>query len=431
MARAIIVVLDSFGVGYSNDAESFGDLGANTFINLARYYFKERNNIIRIPNLGALGLHELSREASSPSIWQALGHEITKAGGDFNEFYSKPKNGAFGYMNEISTGKDTPSGHWEMAGVPVLFDWDYFSNKQNSFSDGLITIINNKTGFTGLLGNCHASGVDIINALGSEHIKTGLPICYTSADSVFQVAAHEEHFGLDNLYRYCEQVRELLSDSELNVGRVIARPFIGSDKAGDKTSNGINEFSRTGNRRDYSVLPPAPTVLEKITKAGGQVISVGKIADIFAHQGISNNVKATGIDALVDATIEQLQSAQDNSLIFTNLVNFDQDYGHRRDAVGYAQALESFDQRLPEIYAQMNKDDILFLTADHGCDPTWPGNDHTREFVPLLCYHQNITAVNLGQRTTFADLGQTLSELFKVEVMAYGTSFLSELNFQS
>jgi len=431
MARAIIVVLDSFGVGYSNDAESFGDLGANTFINLARYYFKERNNIIRIPNLGALGLHELSREASSPSIWQALGHEITKAGGDFNEFYSKPKNGAFGYMNEISTGKDTPSGHWEMAGVPVLFDWDYFSNKQNSFSDGLITTINNKTGFTGLLGNCHASGVDIINALGSEHIKTGLPICYTSADSVFQVAAHEEHFGLDNLYRYCEQVRELLSDSELNVGRVIARPFIGSDKAGDKTSNGINEFSRTGNRRDYSVLPPAPTVLEKITKAGGQVISVGKIADIFAHQGISNNVKATGIDALVDATIEQLQSAQDNSLIFTNLVNFDQDYGHRRDAVGYAQALESFDQRLPEIYAQMNKDDILFLTADHGCDPTWPGNDHTREFVPLLCYHQNITAVNLGQRTTFADLGQTLSELFKVEVMAYGTSFLSELNFQS
>ncbi|MDX2366954.1 MAG: phosphopentomutase [Colwellia sp.] len=427
MARAIIVVLDSFGVGYSNDAKKFGDVGANTFINIARHYFKERNEIIRLPNLGDLGLHELSRQASSHEIWQALNHEITKAGGDFTEFYKKPRKGAFGYMNEISTGKDTPSGHWEMAGVPVLFDWDYFSNKQNSFSSELISAINKKTGFTGLLGNCHASGVDIINALGSEHIKTGLPICYTSADSVFQVAAHEEHFGLDNLYLYCEQVRELLSDSDLNIGRVIARPFIGDNDS----SLGVNDFSRTGNRRDYSVLPPAPTVLEKITKAGGQVISVGKIADIFAHQGISSKIKATGINALVDATIEQLKSSADNSLIFTNLVNFDQDYGHRRDAVGYAQALESFDQRLPEIYAHMKADDILFLTADHGCDPTWPGSDHTREFVPLLCYHQNIQSVNLGQRSTFSDLGQTLSELFKVEAMDYGTSFLSALKFKS
>jgi len=427
MARAIIVVLDSFGVGYSNDATNFGDVGANTFINIAKHYFEKRNNIIQLPNLGNLGLHELSRQASDPIIWQSLDHEITKAGRDVNEFYIKPQKGAFGYMNEISTGKDTPSGHWEMTGVPVLFDWDYFSNKNNSFSDELITAINNKTGFTGMLGNCHASGVDIINALGREHINTGQPICYTSADSVFQVAAHEEHFGLDNLYRYCEQVRLLLSDSDLNIGRVIARPFIG----GDKNSQGVSGFSRTGNRRDYSVLPPAPTVLEKITAAGGQVISIGKIADIFAHQGISINTKATGIDALVDATIEHLKSAANNSLIFTNLVNFDQDYGHRRDAIGYAQALEGFDQRLPEIYAQMNKDDILFLTADHGCDPTWPGNDHTREFVPLLCYHQNITSVNLGQRATFADLGQTLSELFKVEPMAYGTSFLSALNFKS
>jgi phosphopentomutase len=326
-------------------------------------------------------------------------------------------------MNEISTGKDTPSGHWEMAGVPVLFDWDYFLDKQNSFSPELITAINTKTGFTGMLGNCHASGVDIINKFASEHIETGLPICYTSADSVFQVAAHEEHFGLDNLYRYCEQIRELLSESDLNVGRVIARPFIG----GDKTEEGISEYSRTGNRRDYSVLPPAPTILDKVTKAGGQVISVGKIADIFAHQGISVKTKATGIDALVDATIEHLKSADDNSLIFTNLVNFDQDYGHRRDAVGYAQALESFDKRLPEIYNSMGNDDILFLTADHGCDPTWPGNDHTREFVPVMCYHHNIQSINLGQRTTFSDLGQTLAELFKVEKMKYGTSFLPNL----
>ena len=427
MARAIIVVLDSFGVGYSNDAESFDDVGANTFINIARDYVKKTGSIIQLPNLGDLGLHELCRQSSSPQIWQALNQEITKSEKSFSEFYCEPSKGAFGYMNEISSGKDTPSGHWEMSGVPVLFDWDYFSNKEASFSEELITAINHKTGYSGLLGNCHASGVDIINRFAEEHIKTGLPICYTSADSVFQVAAHEEHFGLDNLYRYCEQVRKLLSDSDLNVGRVIARPFIGGDKNCDTTSCEITEYSRTGNRRDYSVLPPAPTVLDKISQAGGQVISIGKIADIFAHQGISASIKATGIDALVDATIKQLIESSDNSLIFTNLVNFDQDYGHRRDAVGYAKALESFDKRLPEIYAQMNDDDILFLTADHGCDPTWPGNDHTREFVPVLCYHHNIQVVDLKQRDTFADLGQTIADIFNVKKMAYGTSFLSAL----
>ncbi|MBL4942527.1 MAG: phosphopentomutase [Colwellia sp.] len=420
MARAIILVLDSFGVGFSNDAAKFGDVGANTFISIAKYYLKEQNKVIHLPNLGALGLHELSKQASSDEIWQEFKQDLSTANFDFNDFYIKPKKGAFGFMDEISTGKDTPSGHWEMTGVPVLFDWDYFSNKKASFSNELITAINDKTGFSGLLGNCHASGTDIINALGHEHIKTGLPICYTSADSVFQVAAHEEHFGLDNLYRYCEQVRALLSESDFNIGRVIARPFLGDNDSSD--------FERTGNRRDYSVLPPSTTVLEKITQAGGQVISVGKIADIFAHQGITEKTKATGIDALVDATITHIKKAEDNSLIFTNLVNFDQDYGHRRDAIGYAQALESFDKRLPEIYTAMNDDDILFLTADHGCDPTWPGNDHTREFVPLLGYHHGVQSVDLGQRATFADLGQTLAELFNVEPMAYGTSFLSEFN---
>lgn len=427
MTRAIIIVLDSFGVGYSGDAINFDDVGANTFINIARRYFNETNNVIQLPNLGKLGLHALSKEASCTCIWQSLSDELTQEGKCIKDFDVKPQQGAFGYMNEISTGKDTPSGHWEMAGVPVLFDWDYFSSQDNSFSEELIAAINNETGVTGMLGNCHASGVDIINALGHEHIKTGLPICYTSADSVFQVAAHEQHFGLDNLYLYCEQVRALLSKSNLNIGRVIARPFIG----GEQGSHTVNCFSRTGNRRDYSVLPPEPTLLDKITQAGGNVISVGKIADIFAHQGISVSSKATGIDALVDATINHLELAKDKSLIFTNLVNFDQDYGHRRDAIGYAQALESFDQRLPEIFAQMNEDDMLFLTADHGCDPTWPGSDHTREYVPLLCYHHNIASVNLGKRTTFADLGQTLSSFFKVEKMAYGTSFLSKLDFKS
>ncbi len=419
MARAIILVLDSFGVGYSNDAADFGDIGANTFISIAKHYLQEENKVIHLPNLGALGLHALSKQASSEKIWQEYQQALIDGNVDFSQFYIEPSKGAFGYMDEISTGKDTPSGHWEMAGVPVLYDWGYFSNKTESFSEELITSISNKTGITGFLGNCHASGTDIINALGTKHIETGLPICYTSADSVFQVAAHEEHFGLDNLYQYCEQVRELLSDADMNIGRVIARPFVGKDQS---------DFTRTGNRRDYSVLPPSTTVLEKITQAGGNVISVGKIADIFAHQGITETTKANGIDALVDATISHISTAKDNSLIFTNLVNFDQDFGHRRDPVGYAQALESFDQRLPEIYAQMQAGDFLFLTADHGCDPTWQGNDHTREFVPLLAYHHLVQSVDLGQRATFADLGQTLAELFNVEAMAYGKSFLPKIN---
>ena len=421
MAKAIILVLDSFGVGYADDASTFGDVGANTFISIAKAYFKEKKRVIHLPNLGALGLHELSKQASNEKDWQAYKQDLLDSAIDFNDFYIKPVKGAFGYMAEVSTGKDTPSGHWEMAGVPVLFDWSYFSNKKASFSKELIAAINAKTGFEGILGNCHASGTDIINALGDEHIKTGLPICYTSADSVFQVAAHEEHFGLDNLYQYCEQVRELLSNSDLNIGRVIARPFI------DNISDENSKFSRTGNRRDYSVLPPATTVLEKLTNAGGEVISVGKIADIFAHQGITQKTKANGVDALVDATIDHIKTADDNSLIFTNLVNFDQDFGHRRDPIGYAEALESFDLRLPEIYASMADDDVLFLTADHGCDPTWPGNDHTREFVPILSYHHSSESIDVGKRTSFADLGQTLTDLFKLEKMAYGKSFLSEL----
>jgi len=418
MARAIILVLDSFGVGYAEDADKFGDVGANTFINLAKAYYQEQNKVIQLPHLGALGLHELAKQASSVEAWQAFDACLLAGGSNIEHFYVSPTKGAYGYMAEISTGKDTPSGHWEMAGVPVLFDWGYFTNKEIAFSTELTTAITKKTGINGFLGNCHASGTVIINDHAAEHISTGLPICYTSADSVFQVAAHEKHFGLDNLYKYCEQVRELLDELDLNIGRVIARPFVGDVTHG---------FTRTGNRRDYSVLPPDTTVLEKITNSGGQVISVGKIADIFAHQGISIATKATGIDALINSTIEHLHTAADNSLIFTNLVNFDQDFGHRRDPIGYAQELEAFDKRLPEIINAMQDDDVLFLTADHGCDPTWPGNDHTREFVPLLTYHRLVQSLSLGKRDSFADLGQTLAELFKVESMPYGTSYCSEL----
>jgi len=401
MARAIIIVIDSLGIGYSPDAVDFGDVGANTFANLARAYYNETGKEIFLPNLSALGLIKACEQASEQK---------------FPYQGQEPSKGAYGFAQEISTGKDTPSGHWEMAGVPVLFDWGYFTDKKNSFPTSLIDDINRETGFDGMLGNCHASGTEILTRLGQEHIKTGLPICYTSADSVFQIAAHEEHFGLDNLYKYCETVRELLGD--LNIGRVIARPFVG-----DSADN----FSRTGNRRDYSVLPPAPTVLDKISQAGTKVISVGKIADIFAHQGIDEKTKATGLNALFDATLDHINTAQDNSLIFTNLVNFDQDFGHRRDAIGYARELEELDVRIPELFHAMSADDVLFLTADHGCDPTWPGTEHTREYVPIISYHHQIDSVNLGNRKTFADLGQSVAELFNVEAMDYGTSFLSDL----
>jgi phosphopentomutase len=403
MARAIILVLDSFGIGSAPDAEKFGDVGANTFFHLSEAFKKQINRPIAIPELAKLGLVAACEQAS--------GCKISHSG-------EQPSKGAYSFASEISSGKDTPSGHWEMAGVPVLFDWTYFDNKTDSFTAELQQQINEATGYDGMLGNCHASGTEIIAKLGEQHIKSGLPICYTSADSVFQVAAHEQHFGLDNLYKYCETVRELLTKSGLNIGRVIARPFIGDN---------ADNFTRTGNRRDYSVLPPAPTVLDKISQAGGTVISVGKIADIFAHQGISVKTKATGIDALVDATLTHINTAQNNSLIFTNLVNFDQDYGHRRDPIGYAEALEAFDARLPEIYQAMNDDDYLFLIADHGCDPTWPGNDHTREYVPILAYHHNIGSVNLGERNTFADLGQTIAEIFNVEAMDYGSSFMKTM----
>lgn len=340
MARAIILVLDSFGIGHAPDADKFGDIGANTLGNIAKAFLKEKGRKLALPNLSKLGLIAASNSATNIKVQTE---------------YNTPQKGAYGYAAELSTGKDTPSGHWEMTGVPVLYDWYYFTNKENSFSAELQTQINKATGHAGMLGNCHASGTEIIARLGEEHIKSGLPICYTSADSVFQVAAHEEHFGLDNLYKYCETVQKIVGP--MNIGRVIARPFVG---------NNADDFARTGNRRDYSVLPPSDTVLDKMAKAGGEVISVGKIADIFAHQGITQKTKATGIDALVDATLEHISQDHERAIIFTNLVNFDQDYGHRRDVIGYANALEAFDKRLPEIYASLKDDDVLLLTADHG-----------------------------------------------------------------
>ncbi|MCH8536537.1 MAG: phosphopentomutase [Alkalimonas sp.] len=401
MTKAVILVLDSFGIGSAPDAERFGDQGANTLASIAREFHQQKGRQLALPNLARLGLIRAASQASSDPIEVADAADVT---------------GAYGYAAELSSGKDTPSGHWEIAGVPVLFEWGYFHEKTNSFPTKLIDKLCAETGVPGILGNCHASGTEILKKLGDEHIRTGKPICYTSADSVFQVAAHEEHFGLEKLLEFCQVARRLLD--EHNIGRVIARPFLG-----DASGN----YARTGNRRDYSVLPPAPTVLDKLTASGGQVISIGKIADIYAHQGISQSLKATGLAALLDTTLTQMATAADRSLIFTNLVDFDQNYGHRRDPIGYGEALEYFDQRLPEFLSALSEDSLLILTADHGCDPTWPGTEHTREYIPVLCYGKNMPAIELGERASFADIGQTLASYFALDAMDYGESFLPQL----
>jgi len=401
MTRAIILVADGLGIGSAPDAEEFGDEGANTLLHIIEYIKKNRSRPLFLPNLTRLGLLAACEQANDVKIESTLTSEFM---------------GAYGFMEEISSGKDTPSGHWEMAGVPVLFDWGYFHDKNDSFPPEFIRRLCAKTGVSGILANRHAPGTDVLDWFGEEHIQSQMPICYTSVDSVFQVAAHEEHFGLERLYEFCQVARELLD--EYNIGRVIARPFVGETP---------DEFTRTGNRRDFSVLPPSKTVLDKLHDAGGQVISIGKIADIYAHQGISESIKATGLEALINKSIEQLEQDSDNTLIFTNLVNFDQDFGHRRDIEGYAEALEYFDGRLSEVFDAMREDDVLYITADHGCDPSWPGTDHTREFVPIIAYRKGLQGVDLGHRSTFADLGQTLAEQFGLERMQYGHSFYSSI----
>ena len=407
MKRAIILVMDSFGIGATDDAEKFGDVGANTIGHIAQACAEGKADMgrqgpLKLPVLASLGLLHAAK-GSSGEFPMGMNGDVDLVG-------------SYGYANELSSGKDTPSGHWEMAGVPVLFDWGYFKDEQNSFPQKLLDELVEKANLPGVLGNCHASGTAILESLGEEHMKTGKPIVYTSADSVFQIACHEETFGLERLLDVCKVAREILEP--YNIGRVIARPFVGDD-AGD--------FQRTGNRRDFSVLPPAPTILDKLVASGGEVVSVGKIADIFAHQGITKKIKATGIPALFEATREALEAAGDRTIVFTNFVDFDSAFGHRRDTAGYAKALEDMDAMLPALFKLMNDDDLLIITADHGCDPTWHGTDHTREHIPVLAFCKNMQARSLGKRETFADIGQTLADYFDLDALEYGESFLPKL----
>ncbi|MGF1771846.1 phosphopentomutase [Vibrio wakamikoensis] len=406
MKRAFILVLDSFGIGATADADKFGDVGSDTMGHIAEQCAKgladndQRSGELKLPNLSKLGL-AMAHKESTGKLALGLRDDVEIIG-------------AYGHAAELSSGKDTPSGHWEIAGVPVLFDWGYFTDKQNSFPKELTDRILDRAGLDGFLGNCHASGTQVLDDLGEEHMKTGQPIFYTSADSVFQIACHEETFGLDRLLDLCQIAREELED--YNIGRVIARPFIGAGKG---------QFERTGNRRDLSVEPPAPTVLTKLVEEKqGEVVSIGKIADIYANCGITQKVKATGIPALFEATKEQIQKAGDNTIVFTNFVDFDSAYGHRRDVAGYAAALEYFDSRIHEVIELMQEDDVLILTADHGCDPTWQGTDHTREHIPVIVYGQKVPAGSLGLRDSFADIGQSLASYFGTSSMDYGKNFL-------
>lgn len=403
--RAIIVVLDSLGIGSSKDAFKYGDDGADTLGHIAEFCNKGQANhkkrsqsgALHIPNLASLGLAEAAKESR--------GKEIPYSG--------KPNSiiGAYGYSQEVSSGKDTPSGHWEICGLPVLFDWGVFPNTKNCFPKTTIEEILLKADLSGSLANCHASGTKVLEEYGEEHMKTGKPIFYTSADSVFQIAAHEETFGLDNLYKLCEIARK--SVDSLNIGRVIARPFLGDSSA---------NFRRTDNRRDLTTPPHKSTLLDHVSDAGLPVITVGKISDIFAGKGVSKSVKAPDNDGIVNQLLCQMKDVSEG-LIFANLVDFDSKFGHRRDVSGYANAIEEFDKRLPEIIQLIGDKDLLLITADHGCDPTWQGTDHTREHVPVLFYSHQVSIKSLGFSSTFADMGATIANHLGVSPLDEGDIF--------
>ncbi len=418
MKRTIILLLDSFGIGGAEDAckfrdttpdgRPFNDDGANTLGNIAAFCAaglaeEGRSGPLDLPNLNRFGLGFAAKASCGGCYPEGLDDDV------------RPE-AAYGYASEVSTGKDTSSGHWEMMGAPVTFRWGYFTDKRDSFPPELLNAFIKEAKLPGVLGNCQASGTEIIKKYGMEHIRTGKPIVYTSADSVFQIAAHEEHFGLERLYEICQIARKLVD--VYNIARVIARPFVGESP---------ETFERTANRHDYSVEPPAETVLDKMKAMGHEVVGVGKISDIFAGRGITRSYKANGIDGLFDATLQAFEELQSEGMIFTNFVNFDADYGHRRNISGYAAALERFDRRLPELLERLGEEDLLILTADHGCDPTWWGTDHTREHIPVLIYGRRVKPIDLGHRYTFADIGQTIASHHGLKPLLVGKSFYDEI----
>jgi len=400
MPRAFLVVLDSVGIGGAPDADRFfnGDLpdtGANTVGHIAQACAGLPRGPLRLPNLSGLG----------------LGHAVHLASGEEASGLDGEIIGRWGAATEVSQGKDTPSGHWELAGVPVPFAWHYFPNKTPAFPDDISRAVAEAAGTEGILGNCHASGTAILDRLGAEHLSTGWPICYTSVDSVFQIAAHEESFGLERLLALCAEIAPRLH--EMNVGRVIARPFLGDARQG---------FSRTANRKDFARLPPGPTLCDWVQTAGGAVYAIGKIGDIFSMQGITVAVKGRDAD-LMTHLHDAVADAEEGSLTFANFVEFDSEYGHRRDVEGYAAALEWFDRELGGLLKQLRSGDMLLITADHGNDPTWPGTDHTRERVPVLVAGKG--AGEIGQ-IGFVDVAAAISHHLGLSKRGPGASFLRD-----
>lgn len=395
--RVIVLLIDSLGIGESQDAKAFGDVGADTFGHIVEC--AQKDNLLAIPHLTRMGLAHAAL-ASTGKRLPGLNYDVQV-------------QGLFGYAVEQSSAKDTPSGHWEICGLPLMQAFKTFPKTMPSFPESLVSCLIARTHIPGILGNKHSSGTTILEELGETHIQTGKLIIYTSADSVLQIAAHETHFGLEKLYAVCRIARGLADP--YNIGRVIARPFVGERAL---------EFVRTDNRRDYTMPPPGKTLFDHVQEKGLDVITLGKTSDIFAGNGITKSIKGAKSMALFDKTLEALAHANDRSLLFTNFVEFDSEYGHRRDPEGYAKALTQFDKRLPEIFAQLGDDDLIIVTADHGNDPTMPGSDHTREHIPVLAFGPNIKPGSMGRRETFADIGQSIAHHLDLAPLLHGVSFL-------
>jgi phosphopentomutase len=390
MGRAILIVLDSVGCGGAEDAEAYGDEGADTLGHIAEACalgLGNRDGLRRgplsLPRLDALGLGQAAKASTGRA---APG------------FACAEPHGQWGYGVETSRGKDTPCGHWEIAGTPVDFDWGYFPGTIPAFPSSLTAALIAEGKLPGILADRHASGTVVIEEFGEESLRTGKPICYTSADSVLQIAAHEEAFGLERLYELCRIARRLCDP--LKIGRVIARPFVGGT---------AKDFVRTSNRKDFAVPPPDGNLLQRAARAGRTVVSIGKIGDIFAHRDTGIEKKAKNNDGNVDLLIEALAATPHGGLIFVNLVDFDTEWGHRRDVPGYAACLEAFDARLGAIEAALRPDDYCLITADHGNDPTFKGFDHTREHVPILAFGAGAPAGPIGPRSSLADIAETIA----------------------
>ncbi|MBT2129963.1 phosphopentomutase [Aliiroseovarius lamellibrachiae] len=404
MTRAFLIVMDSVGCGGAPDADRFfndktvPDTGANTLAHIAQACAEGRaeegrSGPLKMPHLDALG----------------LGAAVRASSGDEMPGFDAEPTGLWGAAQEVSVGKDTPTGHWEIAGVPVPWAWGYFPDTHPAFPADITAEICRLAGVDGILGDKHASGTAVLEELGAEHMRSGWPIVYTSVDSVLQIAAHEETFGLERLVKLCEDLAPMVH--KLKVGRVIARPFVGNE---------VDGFQRTVNRRDFAITPPEPTLCDWVGAEGRKVHAIGKIGDIFAHRGIDTLKKGADVD-LMEHLINSFDSAEEGDLVFANFVEFDSKFGHRRDLSGYARALEWFDSQLPRVFAKMREGDLVLFTADHGNDPSWVGTDHTRERVPVIGAGLGLQEIGI---CGFSDIGASVAAHLGLGPRGAGRSFL-------